>query len=145
MYENVYSFDSANFHKLFTFRSVSEEKTIVKVVQFSHVKDNLYNLGLADYEKGKLQFTELSNNQDMIRVLGTVAAIVRRFTEIYPGREVLIRGEKRRMQLYNLIFQRRYKEIEQEFQIWGYGDEDEWESYAPQKSFEAFKIKRKQT
>jgi hypothetical protein len=143
MYDVVYPFDSTNFHKLFTFKSISEEKTIVKVVQFSHVKDNLYNLGLADYEKGKLQFTELSNNQDMIRVLGTVAAIVRRFTEIYPEREILIRGENRRMQLYNLVFQRRYMEIEKEFQIWGYTDDDEWQPYDPQKVFESLKIRRK--
>jgi hypothetical protein len=145
MYDDAYPFDSANFLKLFTFKSISKEKTIVKVVQFSHVKGNLYNLGLADYEKGKLQFTELSNNQDMIRVLGTVVAIVWRFTEIYPEREVLIRGEKRRMQLYNLIFRRRYMEIEKSFQIWGYTDNDEWESYDPQKSFEALKIRRKHT
>ncbi|HRI58278.1 MAG TPA: hypothetical protein PK228_01075 [Saprospiraceae bacterium] len=125
MYDDIYPFNSANFHKLFTFKSISAERTIVKVVQFSHIKDNFYNLGLADFEKGKLQFTELSNNEDLVRVIGTVAAIVRRFTEVYPEREVVIRGEKRRMQLYNIVFRRRYAEIEREFQVWGYA-EDEW-------------------
>ena len=116
---------------------------VVKVVQFSQVWENVYNLGLADFEQGKLQFREASNNHDIVKVLSTVVAIVRQFTDLYPDREVLIKGEGRRMKLYHLVFQRRWAEIEPDFWVWGLLD-DEWVLYEPGEDYEAVKIKRKQ-
>jgi len=54
MLDETYQFRTSNFSKFFTFNSQSEERTVVKVVQFSQVLDNLYNLVLADFEAGKL-------------------------------------------------------------------------------------------
>ncbi len=142
MFEDIYPFKAANFYKFFTFNSIGPERVVVKVVQFTRVEENLYNLGLADFEYGKLQFTETSNNQDIVKVIGTVATIVRGFTEKYPEREVLIQGEIRRMKLYNLVFQRRWNEIEPEFYVWGL-EENDWYPYISGKVYDAIKIKRK--
>lgn len=142
MQDETYPFRTANFSKFFTFNSQSERRTVVKVVQFSQVWDNVYNLGLADFEAGKLEFRIASNNHDLVKVISTVAAIIRHFTELYPEREVLITGEERRMKLYNRVIQRRWLEIELDFWILGLL-EDEWVVYVPGEIYEAVKIKRR--
>ncbi len=142
MFDEAYPYRSSNFSKFFTFQSVSERRKVVKVVQFSQVGENVYNLGLADFVAGKLQFLETSNNHDIVRVLGTVGVIVRAFTELYPEREILITGEKRRMKLYLLVLQRHWVEIEPDFWVWGLMN-DEWVFYESGEMYEALKLKRK--
>jgi hypothetical protein len=143
MFDQAYPYRTANLSKFFTFESISEKRTVVKVVQFSQVWENVYNLGLADFEQGKLHFQETTNNHDIVRVLGTVAAIVRRFADLYPDREVFIQGDARRMKLYNLVLLRHWAEIEPDFWVWGLLD-DEWALYVPGETYGAVKIKRKQ-
>jgi len=142
MQDETYPFRSANFSKFFTFISQSESRSVVKVVQFSQVWENVYNLGLADFVAGKLAFRTASNNHDLVKVISTVAAIVRYFTELYGEREVFITGEERRMKRYNLAIQRRWAEIEPDFWVLGLL-EDEWVAYVPGEGYIAVKIKRK--
>ncbi len=142
MLDETYPYKTANFSKFFTFKSQSEDRTVVKVVQFSQVQENVYNLGLADFDAGKLEFRVSSNNHDLVKVIGTVSEIIRHFTNLFPEREVFITGEERRMKLYNLVIKRRWTEIEPIFWVFGLV-EDEWTSFIPGEHYQALKIKRK--
>ncbi len=54
MINECYSYSSHNNGKLYFFQSLGVKGTIVKVVKFSQIAPLRFNLGLADFEKGKL-------------------------------------------------------------------------------------------
>lgn len=118
----------------------------MKAVQFTHIHDRTYNLGLADVENGKLNFRELTFSDDSWKVFSTVAAIAVQFTEFYPDARILIRAaDEKRLKLYNLIFQRRIKQIETIFDVFGFLDykADISEPFRAGAKYEAFIVKRK--
>ena len=57
------------------FESIGE-KTVYKIVQFALIKDNIWNLGFGDLsESGSIDDTVVTNNQDIHKVIRTVAKI----------------------------------------------------------------------
>jgi hypothetical protein len=145
MIADPYPFLRQNRNKLYIFDSHGKN-LVKKVVQFSHIEDRRYNLGLADLEKGRLDFQRFSANGDSWKVLNTVAAIVIEFIEFYPDAEIVIRaaGDKR-LHLYNRIFENRINQIETVFEVTGYIDYDKKisEPFQIGKDYEAFLVKLK--
>lgn len=114
-----YEFTQHNFQKLYIFQSVGK-RAVVKAVQFSLERNGLYNLGLADFENGKLRFDQFTANDDAWKVLNTVAAITLNFSKNRPEARILIRAtEPKRQQLYNRIFQSRINLIQEVFEVEG--------------------------
>lgn len=145
MISESYPFVAQNRNKLYFFESTGT-RTVWKAVQFVQMHGQVYNLGLADVENGKLQFRELTANEDSWKVLTTVAAIVLQFTEFYPQASVLIRAaDHKRLRVYNLIFERRMEQIETLFEVFGILDvkADNAEPFVAGTFYEAFLIKRK--
>lgn len=140
-----YPFIGQNRNKLYFFESHGSKK-VMKAVQFTHVYDRIYNLGLADVANGKLNFRELAFSDDSWKVFNTVAAITIQFAEFYPDARILIRAaDEKRLNLYNLIFQRRIKQIETFFEVFGFLDykADVSEPFQVGVKYEAFIVKRK--
>jgi hypothetical protein len=145
MIEDPYPFVIHNRNKLYIFASIGKQR-IQKVIQFSYIEDDVYNLGLADFKNGCLDFYNFSANGDSWKVLITVASAVVQFTEHYPNAEVIIRAsESKRLQLYNRILEHRLVQINTLFEVFGITDYSNKiaEPFQVGKKYEAFSVKRK--
>ena len=127
----------------FIFESEGVQGKIVKIIQFSPMDDNEWNLGFGDLKSGFVDDSIVSNNQDTVKVLQTVARATYEFFNTYPDSVVIINPvDERRRKLYNRIFQRHIKDISTVCDVTGViGTEKEL--YESQKYYESFKIKLK--
>jgi hypothetical protein len=102
---------------------VSEGKSqIQKVVEFVPVATkNIVNLGFGDLlPDGSVDDKVVSNNGDILKVLTTVANILRDYTNLYPKYHVLFTGSTdERTKLYNRILKMYHPIFCKEFSIVG--------------------------
>lgn len=144
MVTEYYPFTSHNNDKLYIFQSVGAQGEITKMVRFTPIGRYRYNLGLADFERGKMRYDQTSNNFDVVKTMSTVAEVIRHFTFKHPDCEVVIMAlEERRLNLYNTIFKRRASEIMKDFWIWGISFDSSEEKYNLEKRYNGFIVKRK--
>ena len=68
--------------------------TIKKVVRFSQISANAFNLAFGDLDEktGDISDTVVTNNDDSRKVLATVAATVYDFSLQYPGVWIVAKG-----------------------------------------------------
>jgi hypothetical protein len=120
MINKYYRFLGEENNTLYYFQSEGNKGKVIKVVQFALDNDNFWNLGFGDLQNGEVNDMVLTNNHDAAKVLGTVARIIYSFFEQYPNETVVIKPvDEKRKRLYNLIFQRHFKEINEDFEIIG--------------------------
>jgi hypothetical protein len=124
----------------FRFESVGPKGTIVKIVKFSQASENLFNLAFGDADSIDFNDESISNNQDMRKVMATIANIVRVFVLHYQNvRIVVIPVDQRRKLLYNRIFQQYSNEILESYSIEAYFLNPRGkEAYTPSKIYDAF-------
>lgn len=106
--------------RLYSF--ISKGKTsIVKVVQFTPINNDIINLGFGDLlPDGGLNDKVVSDNGDMKKVFATVIRIVQEFTNEFPHMKIAFAGSTTgRMKLYNRILQTHYSDFYKEFTISG--------------------------
>lgn len=131
----------------FTFKSVSEQRTINKIIEFKEISNSTWNLGFGDEKEDGWEDNVISNNDDLRKVLQTVVNAVYEFLNIYPRANILIYPlDYQRKLLYNRIFQIRWQEIEANFIVNGFIEDDidvSFEKYNPKKVFDYFVIKLK--
>jgi hypothetical protein len=74
----------------FDFISIGVNGLINKRVIFSFVQEpNVYNLALGDVElDGSINDMNTTDNQDMLKILATIARIIKIFLDKYPQRQV---------------------------------------------------------
>ncbi|MDZ7879797.1 MAG: hypothetical protein U5L45_19115 [Saprospiraceae bacterium] len=103
----------------------------------------LWNLGFGDWKDGKIDNSVVSNNNDIVRVISTVAKIAYEFSGNFPQRIIQIKpvDEKRKV-LYNHIFRRNYATINVNFNINGFKGRKK-EKYSPNKIYDRFELNRK--
>ena len=143
MIEEHYKYLAFNNNTRFLFESVGVKGKVLKMIVFRRVEGNLWNLGFGDLKRGQLDDTSITNNNDVVRVLGTVAKVVFDFVEAYPKRIIRIKPvDEKRKRLYNSVFRRRYAEISNDFFVTGLY-ENEREAYSPEKFYDSFEITRK--
>jgi hypothetical protein len=127
----------------FEFESVSEQKTVKKVIVYSPFQDNsdVFNLGLVDaLEDGSYSDKTVTNNDDMAKVMATVIRTLLRFFEKYPTKMVYIEGSTdERTRLYRIIISRELSEIEQIFTVYGVLDSIS-EPFQKNQNYNAFVI-----
>lgn len=104
----------------YIFKSVGE-KAVIKIVIFTPLRGNIWNLGFGDLENdGSINDTVITNNQDASKVLRTVAKIAIDFLTKYPNYVLEIKPvDSKRKRLYNGVFQRYFEEMSDIFQIIG--------------------------
>jgi hypothetical protein len=82
----------------------------------------IYNLGFGDKIGNTDDFDDqvITNNQDSLRVLATVAATVYTFTDKYPDAIVFATGSNSaRTRLYRMGISNNLEEIEEDFEVLG--------------------------
>jgi len=103
----------------YIFTSIGK-KAIHKFVDFSPTQTpNLYNVGFGDLlQDGSIDDTANSNNGDMIKVLATVAQIIKDFTTQFPEIKLIFFGSTpERTNLYGRILTTYYMDFSKEFVI----------------------------
>jgi hypothetical protein len=145
MVSDYYIFNSNSDKNLYLFLSEGQTQ-VVKAVQFTEVRANIFNLGLADFENGKFNYSINTDNHDARKVLNTVAAILLNFSENHINARILIlANEKKRLRLYNRIFQLRLIDIETIFEITGVVDfsGNKFETYDSNTNYQGFLLTKK--
>jgi hypothetical protein len=127
----------------FFFESEGIQGKIVKIVLFTPMKDNRWNLGFGDWHKGEVDDLVVSNNQDIVKIMQTVVKAIYLFFEVYPQRIVVFKPvDEKRKKLYNFILKKHINKIEPYFQITGFINENA-EFYNSEKFYDYFEIKLK--
>ena len=140
MLGETYKLHEFEHSTLFWFVSEGVKGNITKIILFTQNEGEPWNLGFGDYLQGEIHDSVVSNNQDLRKIMFTVAEATYRFLATHPGSVILIQPiDERRKSLYNLIFQKRWHEIELAFHIEGWSG-DVKEPYSPNKMYDAFEI-----
>ena len=144
MVKDAYLYTGLNRKTRYFFISEGENKRIVKTVVFSPLGNRLWNLGFGDLQySGYIDDSVVSNNDDLIKVISTVAKIAYEFSDKYPLRRIQIKPvDEKRKRLYNHVFRRHYDTIDANFDIIGI-NEQERETYSPKKNYDIFELNRK--
>ena len=102
-----YNFESSSDALRFEFESLSPQKQIRKVVEYTPLpqNSNVYNLGFGDLkEDGTIDDLVVSDNKDMEKVLTTVIQTIFRFFESRPQNTILFLGStESRTRLYQIV------------------------------------------
>ncbi|MRX40119.1 hypothetical protein GJU43_12600 [Flavobacterium sp. LC2016-23] len=140
---------------LFTFESYGTSGEIVKGIAYTVTKnERLYNLGFGDLIFDPIQngYTindlVVSDNGDRNTVLATVAKSIYVFSEIYPERNIFIKGStKARTRLYRRAISLNLEELSETFLIFGAMEDENGTvfdvPFDPNGDFYGFIIKRK--
>ncbi|MBN8855388.1 MAG: hypothetical protein BGO55_27250 [Sphingobacteriales bacterium 50-39] len=110
---------------VYWFFSEGPRGRIKKGVRFRHMPDvgkNAFNLAFGDWEDSTKSLDDrvVSNNGDHLKVLHSVAEAVREFMNLWPDAVLHVRGStSSRTRLYQMGIASFWKEISQEFEIWG--------------------------
>jgi len=141
-----YPLSSSESMMTFEFESEGVLGSVLKLVTFQPTNlEGVYNLAFGDKntETGLLNDKIATNNGDRDKVLATVAATVYAFTDKNPNAWVYLTGStKSRTRLYRMGISKFFKELDQDFDVYGQLD-DGWVEYKNGIDFEGFLVKRK--
>ena len=129
----------------YEFNSVGPKGQIMKVVRFTQISSDIFNLGFGDLDKktGDISDIIVTNNNDSRKVLATVAATVHDFTLHYPDVWIVTKGSTHsRNRLYRMGITNHWAEIRSEFEVFGLKD-DTWEAFETRRDYSAFLLRRK--
>ena len=142
MIGETYHLEQADDLRYFYFLSEGSKGLIPKVVVYDYTRRNTYNLGFGDLRGGRIDDKVVSDNDDLSKVLNTVAKTVYLYTNLYPDRKIEIKPvDERRYRVYNRIFRRRFEEIKPNFIVQGL-TKTGWEDYKPEKDYLGFELTR---
>jgi hypothetical protein len=130
---------------MYSFFSEGLRGRIAKVIIYSQIEGDLFNLGFGDWddELHDLDDTSRSNNGDRNKVLATVAFTAFYFTNQFPNARIVAEGStSARTRLYQMGIASNLLEINKNFEIEGLFDNG-WEPFLRGKNYRAFLIKRK--
>lgn len=144
MVANSYNLQQNDEATQFVFLSEGNKGRVMKAVIISPYDRNRWNLAFGDVQPdGEIDDTVKTNNNDVAKVIGTVAKAALLFSEKHPECSLVIFPvDEKRKWLYNLIFRRRLTEIRAIFEIFG-NRERLWEAYNPKLEYDAFELFRK--
>ncbi len=124
----------------FLFTSEGPKGLIEKVVMFEPLEFNVFNLAFGDIQGQSINDSVISNNQDFVKVLATVAKCTYDFVEKYPGVKIKITPvDEGRKLLYNTVFRRHHRVIGEKFEIRGFIETTK-QPYSPEKNFDEFEL-----
>jgi len=128
----------------FVFFSVGNRGRIMKAIVISPYDRHRWNLAFGDVGPDlEIDDRVTTNNNDVAKVLGTVAQAAMLFSERYPERSLVIFPvDDKRKRLYNLVFRRKIEEIQGAFVVLG-KRRKRWEWYNPDVEYDAFEFSHK--
>ena len=128
---------------IYSFTSVGKKGIILKVVIFTEISPNLYNLGFGDYdfENESIDDEVESKNGDMEKILATVIAIVGDFFDLHSKSTIFLTGSTSiRTRLYQIAISKYFEEFSDFYQIKG-SINGISEQFQKDKNYESFLIK----
>ena len=118
MKEEGYQVEAKNIYE---YKFVSRgKKEITKIVQIAPLDIiNVYNLGFGDLiAEDQVDDKVESNNQNFIKVIGTIGKIVFDFLAEKPEAIIFFGGStKQRTRVYNMILKRNYRQLSKKYII----------------------------
>ena len=143
MIKDIYPYLNIKDNLVFGFLSEGNKGIIYKIVIFTLTKEGKWNLAFGDWQNNSLNDKVMTNNQDIVRVIGTVAHLTYVFFSHYPDAIVVIDPvDEKRKKLYNIVFQRHYTTISSDFDILGLTGRQS-EVYSPNKVYGSFELSLK--
>ena len=99
MVNEYYPYIATQENTIFFFESIGSQGKIIKAVVFEMNKFGKWNLGFGDMtDDYRVDSKVISNNQDVFKVISTVAKIAYTFMDIYPNSvlslSLLMKSEK---------------------------------------------------
>ncbi len=129
----------------YEFTSIGPRGRVKKIVRFTPIVPNIFNLVLGDLNEGTRELNDINvtNNGDTRKVLATVAMVVNDFTLHRPKSWIVARGNTAsRTRLYRMGITNNWKEINAEFEVFGFAN-DSWEAFESGEEYEGFLIQRR--
>ena len=129
----------------YEFASIGPKGRVKKVVRFTEIRDNIFNLGFGDLdeETGEISDTVITDNKDSQKVLATVASTIYDFYEEYPDAKIFVRGSTvARNRLYRMGITNSWNEVSIDFEVYGLKD-NQWETFQFRRDYDAFLIEQK--
>jgi hypothetical protein len=143
MNKEAYNYIAFANKTYYYFESEGKQGKIPKVIIFTYLGKNYWNLAFGDWREGDIDDAVISNNHDIVKVFGTIAKVVYAFSDEFPTQHIRIKPvDEKRRRLYNTIFRRNYEVINLTFHIIGINKRKK-EIYSPEKFYEYFELKRK--
>ena len=140
-----YSYKTNDNFLDYEFGSIGPKGHIKKVVRFTKISNNVFNLGFGDLneETGEISDISVTNNNDSRKVLATVASTVHDFTLQYPEAWVIAKGStSSRTRLYRMGITNHWEQISHDFEVFGM-KESEWQPFEMRRDYDAFLIRRR--
>ena len=145
MNQPTYDVEYVSDKDQYIFESIGTNGSIFKVVIFSDIGNNLYNLGFGDYDPitNEIDDKVVSDNGDMVKVIATVVGIALKFLAENPMTYIHIEGSSSlRTQLYNRILNRNYDDLIDLYEIYGSKNNDIPEIFQKNTPYESFLIRK---
>ena len=149
MQDGIYDYISNKEHLDYEFYSVGPKGKIKKIVRFTMIESNglqFYNLGFGDWneETEAINDFAVTNNADIEKVLGTVAAIVVEFTRQFEDAIIYAEGSTlARTRRYQMGINKLWNEIYLYYDIYGVTMEEIIEPFRKNVNYAAFWLRRK--
>ena len=147
MKQSRYQYRSEELFHYYEFLSEGPKGLIKKIVEYTETStENVYNLGFGDFDEITKGVNDLliTNNGDSLKVLATVASTVYAFTEKYPQAWIFATGSTAvRTRLYRMGITNNLAEISEDFLVFGYNKEGNWEPFITGEDYEAFLLTKK--
>jgi uncharacterized protein DUF6934 len=132
----------------YEFESEGPNGKIKKIVRFSPENADgvtYFNIAFGDAigESGRLNDKAVSNNNDTVKILTTVAATIMEFTEYFPDVMVYAKGSTpARTRLYQMGITANWDQIDPVLNVYGFR-EGKWFVFRKNINYEAFLAERK--
>jgi len=137
-----YPLESTPDKEFFFFQSIGPKGVFQKAIWFDKLPEgvNLFNLALCVVANGRLEDDIVTNNEDFVKTMYTVAKAVQEFFGTNPDAVLQISAlGAKRLRIYTEIFQRKYDELGPVFLIKGI-IEGQSEKFQPDRFYQAFEI-----
>ncbi len=146
MLNNRYDVKVADDFSAFEFNSIGPKGQIKKIVRYTEINiKGFYNLGFGDKdpETGFISDLAVTNNNDSMKVLATVAATLYVFTDSHPAATIIATGStEARTRLYRMGISNNLHDIEKDFLVLGL-TENTWEPFRKNVTYAAFLVRKK--
>ena len=144
MGKEKYLVEAGEDHLTYTFYSVGPKGSILKIILYQKISENLYNLAFGDSTGSGFEFDDFirTDNKDAEIVLATVASTLYHFFEYYDGSLVVAQGSTHsRTRLYRRYLTIFIDAIKHDFGLFGELD-GELERFRIGVDYQSFLIKK---
>lgn len=139
----TYQLETTDSVMIFEFISEGPKGFIKKRIQYQNIGEDIYNLAFGDVDEVTNEFddTIVSDNNDVRKILATVALTITFFLNEHPTAFVHIKGGTiARNRLYKMAISNNFEEISDNFMVLGFTEDKNWALYEKNNNYSAFLI-----